>query len=80
VGSFFKEVARGTGWGANPGPLDFIFLFYHFSPLYRRATAAECSGSWLSFTEQKYSVFFFLLLHHHHKGDMRQPGTDVMIL
>jgi hypothetical protein len=23
---FKKEVARGTGWGANPGPLDFIYF------------------------------------------------------
>jgi hypothetical protein len=28
---FFKEVARG--WGANPGPLDFIYflIFYHIT-------------------------------------------------
>jgi hypothetical protein len=32
LGDFFKEVARG--WGANPGPLDFIyFLIFTTLPL-----------------------------------------------
>jgi hypothetical protein len=36
VNVFFlkKEVARGTWWGANPGPLDFIyFLIFTTLPL-----------------------------------------------